>query len=79
MFRKLHSLFNPSTKDTAMATFRINYGYKGPNNKLRTGSLILNAKDRKEAIANAKKQLDGEMDWHQLQSCKELDSTQTLV
>lgn len=58
-----------------MATYRVNYGYKGPNNKLRSGSLILNAAQPKDAVKAAEKQLTAEMDWYHITSCKVLDST----
>lgn len=62
-----------------MATYRVNYGYRGLANKLRSGSLILNAKDVKEATKNAVEQLAKEHDWFNITSCKELDSTKSLV
>jgi len=50
--------------------FRLNYGYS-INGKLRSGALIIDAKDRKDAIAQAKKTLDAEQDWYQINSCSE--------
>lgn len=62
-----------------MATFRINFGYKSPKNFLRSGSLIINAKDLKEAVKLAQEQLKREHDWHQITSSRELDSTASML
>lgn len=62
-----------------MATYRVNYGFKGTGNKLRSASLIINAKDVKDAHKAANDQLSKEVDWHTINSIKEVDSTKTIV
>lgn len=62
-----------------MATYRVNYGFKGVNNKLRSGSLVLNAKDAKEAVKAANAQLSKEHDWYQITGTRELDTTTSII
>lgn len=62
-----------------MATYRVNFGYKSPKNFLRSGSLILNAKDVKEAVKLATEQLKKDHDWHQITSTRELDNTTSMI
>lgn len=49
--------------ESNMATVRVNYGYKGNNNKLRQGALIIEAIDAKTAVKVATDQLNKEHDW----------------
>lgn len=49
-----------------MAKFQVNYKYQGPNNKLRTASLILDADNAKEAVKKANDQLTKESDWFKI-------------
>lgn len=53
--------------------FKVNYGY-AVKSKLRTGSLILDAKDREECKKLASKQLGEEYDWYQLNAIIPLDN-----
>lgn len=52
-------------------TFIINYAYKGVGNKMRTGTLIIDAKDKEAAKKAASEQLSKETDWHRLTSVKD--------
>jgi len=56
--------------------YRANYGY-AVKGKLRSGALIIEAKDIREAKVEANKQLAAEYDWHQLNSIIQLTSTNT--
>lgn len=61
-----------------MATFRVNYGFQGIGNKLRSGALVINAKDLKDATKQATEQLNKEHDWFTITSAKEVDSTKLI-
>lgn len=61
-----------------MAKFKVNYGY-AVKNKLRTGSLILDAKDRATAKDLAVKQLSEEYDWSQINAIIPLDNKNSIA
>lgn len=52
--------------------FQINYKYSAPNNKMRTGALILDAIDSKAAIKAATDQLNKELDWFKITASVQL-------
>lgn len=56
--------------------FKVNYGY-AIRGKLRTGALIIDATDAKDAQKKANATLAAEHDWHQLNSIVQLTSTNT--
>jgi len=47
--------------------FKVNYGF-AVKGKIRSGALLIEAKDIKAAKDEANKQLSAEHDWHQLNS-----------
>lgn len=52
--------------------FQVNYKYSAPNNKMRTGALILDADTSKDAVKKATDQLSKELDWFKLTATVQL-------
>lgn len=55
---------------------QVNYKYAGPNNKMRTGALIIEAPTTKDAVKIATDQLNKEYDWFKLTATVAFNATE---
>lgn len=56
----------PNKGEPIVSTFKVSYAFRGNKNALRTGALVIDAKDAEAARATANSQLGNEHDWHRL-------------